>query len=82
MATTQIRLTEDQLAALRSYSNTFGRTWKSKLNTAWFNGTDVYEANERGESIGYLLRQVRNQFGPSWLVKFSFAKPATHSSQD
>lgn len=77
-----IALTEQQLAALKSYAFTFGRTWKSKLNTAWCNGTDAYEANERGESIGHLLRQVRNQFGPSWLVKFSFNKPATHVSRD
>ena len=47
-----IALTEQQLAALKSYAFTFGRTWKSKLNTAWCNGTDAYEAKRPPTSPG------------------------------
>ena len=53
------RLSAEQLAALSAYAAENGRTWKSKLNHAWMNGqTDS------------MLQQIRNQFGPSWLVRF------------
>jgi hypothetical protein len=69
-------LDAEQFAALRTFADANGRDWKSKLNHAWssgryrdYNGTDNY---------GY-LQQVRNTFGPSWLVKFSFDNAKTHS---
>lgn len=53
--------TPDQLEALRAYKAKHGAHWKSALNSAWQVGSDVREPN------GHLLRQVRNQLGPSWL---------------
>ena len=66
----QTKLTNEQRAALERYARVYGRTWKSKLNTAWFNGTDSNEPD------GCYLRQVRNLFGPSWLIKFQPRKEA------
>lgn len=45
----------EQMAALQSFKEKYGRNWKTELMTAWLNG--------------HLLRQVRNQFGPAWLGK-------------
>ena len=78
MATTKqvITLDVEQLAALRAFADANGHHWKSKLSHAWstgryrdYNGTDDYGA----------LQQVRNTFGPSWLVRFSFDNVKTHS---
>ena len=52
---------QEQLAALQRYANSNGRYWKRSLSSAWSSGAD-----ER-ESDAAFLRQVRNQFGPSWL---------------
>lgn len=38
--------------------------WKSKLNEKWMNGRYSCEDDSAG------LQQIRNSFGPSWLVKF------------
>jgi hypothetical protein len=56
-------LTAEQLAALRNYADTHGRTWKAQLNHEWMTGTS------RG-----LLQQIRNSFGPTWLVQFRLPK--------
>ena len=53
--------TPEQLEALRAYKAKHGDYWKYKLLNAWLDGTDASEPN------GHLLRQVRNQLGPSWL---------------
>ncbi len=53
--------TRDQLRALVAFAKENGRTWKSQLNQEWMNGC-VYNTD---------LIHVRNQFGPSWLVRFS-----------
>lgn len=61
------KLTTDQLNALRTFANANGRTWKANLRQAWMTGRyDDYAGVERSD----LLQQIRNQFGPSWLVKF------------
>ena len=60
--------TPDQLEALRQYAEDHGRTWKAQLNRAWMTGP--YGDNDHGNP----LQCVRNQFGPSWLVRFSFKK--------
>jgi hypothetical protein len=72
-----IRLTSDQLAALRLFAAANGRCWKSALNQAWCTGRyDQYNgADEDG-----LLQQVRNTFGPSWLVRFRFDNASTHEA--
>lgn len=66
-------LSTEELQALRTFANANGRSWKSKLNTAWmtgrYPGTDDYGT----------LQLIRNRFGPSWLVRFSFDRPKTHS---
>lgn len=60
-----------QLAALQRYANGHGRTWKSQLSQAWSLGRDECEPD------GALLRQVRNVFGPGWLLsKANPVKPA------
>jgi hypothetical protein len=55
---------EQQITALRAYAARNGRSWKRKLLDAWMTGRD-----EREPEASY-LRQVRNQFGPSWLTRF------------
>jgi hypothetical protein len=58
-------LTEQQLIALRAFAKANGRTWKSKLNHAWMTG--LYNSSD--DSMN--LQQIRNTFGPTWLVRFS-----------
>lgn len=70
------RLTTEQLAALRTFADANGRTWKSSLNTAWSTGR--YADYSGTEEYG-LLQQIRNAFGPSWLHRFSFNNVKTHS---
>lgn len=58
----------EQIKALLAWAEANGRTWKSKLDAAWM---------KAGEGVpGYCpaLQQVRNQFGPSWLVRMSLPK--------
>ena len=62
--------TVDQLLALVRFAEQNGRRgktlstkrWKEKLSTAWANGKDASMPD------GYLLRQLRNELGPQWLV--------------
>ena len=61
--------TAEQLDALRRFAAVNGRTWKSALNTLWMNGA-YNNAVLGGADPGY-LQQIRNSFGPSWLVRFS-----------
>lgn len=63
--------TTEQMAALRKYAAENGRTWKSQLLTEW----------ERGTATG-ALQQVRNAFGPTWLVRFRFPLPAGIHAHD
>lgn len=60
--------TEEQIAALRQYAAENGRNWKSALNADWMRAS----AKINGEHSA-LLQQIRNEFGPSWLVKFKLA---------
>jgi hypothetical protein len=62
------RLTPEQEAALVRFASDNGRKWKQALNLAWFDGSDANEPD------GCYLRQVRNQFGPSWLIKYRLPK--------
>jgi hypothetical protein len=56
-------LTPEQAEALKAFASSNGRTWKMKLSDMWANGQDANQTN------GGLLRQIRNQQGPSWLYK-------------
>jgi len=60
--------TADQVEALRRYAAAHGRTWKAQLHQAWMTGQ--YDAGDYDST----LQCIRNQFGPSWLVRFSFNK--------
>ena len=57
-------LSPEQQAAIDAFAAKYGASWKHKLQIAWLAGTDTAQPN------GHLLRQVRNQFGPSWLGKY------------
>jgi hypothetical protein len=50
-------------AALHRYATKHGRTWKNKLNTDWEKG------HTHGDDTA-ALRQVRNNIGPSGLMKY------------
>ena len=57
----------EQLAAVDAFAAKYGKLrggWQEHLITCWMSGADAREPN------GHLLRQVRNQFGPSWLAKY------------
>ena len=56
-------LTIEQLEALRAYADTHGRTWKAQLNYEWMSGT-----------ASGALQQIRNSFGPTWLIRFKLPK--------
>lgn len=58
-------LTSEQLAALQKFAAANGRTWKSKLLDLWMSG--------KNENSG-ALRQVRNNLGGRWLLKFKLPK--------
>jgi hypothetical protein len=60
----EYQITTEQEAAVAAFAKAHGRTWKSKLNEAWCNGRDAREVD------GQLLRQVRNNLGPTWLVNY------------
>ena len=49
--------TAEQWECLKAYAAEHGRAWKHQLLQEWQTGRDTG-----------LLRQVRNQFGPRWLL--------------
>ena len=58
-------LTPEQAERLRNFKAQYApqcRSWKQRLLDMWFLGFDTDEPN------GHLLRQIRNQHGPSWLI--------------
>lgn len=62
----------EQLEALRTFAAANGRNWKSNLRQAWMTGIyDEYAGTGRRD----LLQQVRNAFGPTWLVRFRLPDP-------
>lgn len=66
--------TKEQIEALKTFAAINGRTWKSKLRQAWYDGSyGDYGIEQYGDTAA-LLQQVRNTFGPSWLVRFVIAK--------
>jgi hypothetical protein len=54
----------EQVEALKAWAAIYGRNWKSALRQAWMTG----EYN--GFENSHFLQQIRNTFGPSWLVRF------------
>ena len=65
-------LTENQREALSRFAKKHGRQWKSKLHECWMSGRYPYDIVNTNDSA--YLQQVRNQFGPSWLVKYRIDK--------
>lgn len=57
-------MTAEQIQALQAFAAKHGRSWKSKLRSAWASGRDERLPN------GALLRQIRNTLGPVGLAKF------------
>jgi hypothetical protein len=56
----------EQQAAIDAFAAKYANIrggWKEHLLTVWMSGADAREPD------GHLLRQVRNEFGPSWLAK-------------
>lgn len=78
MTRTNLTLSMEQLAALRAFADANGMRWKSKLNHAWMTGR--YRDYSGTHAYSY-LQQVRNVFGPSWLIKFSFDNTKTHAAR-
>jgi hypothetical protein len=70
------QLSAEQLKAVIRFAAEHGRTWKSQLNDAWMTGNYV------GFVGSHLLQQVRNQFGPEWLVKFNLKKALAAQDDD
>lgn len=62
----------EQMEALRLFAAANGRNWKSELNSLWMNG--AYNYAVLGGADSSCLQQVRNEFGPSWLSRFSLRK--------
>ncbi len=58
-------INEEQLAAIQAFAKKYGEHWKEALNIQWCNGKDTNEPD------GHLLRQIRNNFGPDWLIEFN-----------
>jgi hypothetical protein len=61
-------LTADQLVAVTTYAAEHGRNWKSALREAWMTG--IYD-DFQGSNF---LQQIRNTFGPTWLIRFRLPK--------
>lgn len=59
-------LTDEQSEALAAFRERYSPNgddgWKQRLIDYWMNGRDAREP------LGHALRQVRNSFGPSWLI--------------
>lgn len=57
-------LSAEQQTALAAFAEKYGRGWKRELLNRWLDGRDCQEPH------GALLRQIRNQFGPTWLQRY------------
>ena len=71
-STTTATLTAEQLKAIQEWAKVHGRTWKSKLRHAWETGN--YDGIEQYGNTAAYLQQVRNTFGPSWLVRLALPR--------
>jgi hypothetical protein len=58
---------KEQVEALKAWAALYGRNWKAPLRDAWMTGD--YGSFQYTDTSA-LLQQVRNSFGPSWLVRF------------
>lgn len=65
-------LTTEQLRAIREFASQHGRTWKSQLRECWMTGQYPPDCDSRS------LQNIRNSFGPIWLVNFRMPKDSFH----
>ncbi|MBH4099527.1 DUF1738 domain-containing protein [Pseudomonas aeruginosa] len=59
-----------QLEALRVFRTLKGRSWKAELNSCWSGASYPGLGNQHAA----VLQQIRNEFGPEWLQKFSVSQ--------
>lgn len=57
---------QEALSVLSRVKQELGRNYKSAIRQAWFDGNYRSQSLEQWAST---LQQVRNVFGPSWLVR-------------
>lgn len=70
-------LQAEELAALRSFAQDYGRRWKSILRDVyWYNARIWRNPDDEWSQDGYRLHSLRNSHGPSWLDGFQFPKGA------
>jgi hypothetical protein len=62
------KLSVEQLEALNAWAALYGRNWKLPLRDAWMTGD--YGSFEQSN----YLQQIRNTFGPSWLIRFRLSE--------
>lgn len=62
-----MKLSTEQQAAVAEWIKANGRNWKSALREAWMSG------NYDGFAQAGYLQQIRNTFGPAWLVSYRHA---------
>ena len=56
--------TVEQWEALKAYAAEHGRTWKAALREDWMDACqNISDPNQQA-----LLQQLRNTFGPRWLM--------------
>ena len=61
-------LTSEERGALQVFAAENGRTWKEKLSFEYWMKARIYRDRQGFEYPE--LQRLRNEFGPSWLVKF------------
>ena len=64
--------TTEELNALKKWRDKYGREWKSYLRAAWLSA--YYRGSYMGGTDTGTLRNIRNEFGSTWLDKFQFPK--------
>jgi len=64
---TRTKMTEDERKALLIFRAEYGREWKQYLMAAWLSYS--YKGRHMGGLDTGILRQIRNDRGPSWLAK-------------
>ena len=62
-------LTLEEIDALERFAGANGRRWKAELHHLWMTG--AYRYALLGGADPMYLQQIRNAFGPCWLVRFS-----------
>ena len=62
--------TIEQWNALKTFAASHGRTWKASLRDEWMNACQGISDPDQQR----LLQQIRNTFGPRWLMLIDITK--------